>query len=412
MNRMIPQTIPSLTFSKPEGRNVGRHRSVFAELHRISCQLVLLLHLVGCGPLMGGLSEREMAAVDAEEKTIVLLRLERTAGGQPCEPINNVTFGLGSFETAGAPREITTRTLSQESARMGWTYFVLSPGLYYLAVLPPQDTDVYSYQKMLQDCPRWKIDIPKNNKLLYVGTLQLEGEGIKPPFGCKDIFGRDIKWRLASIKSMTVRDDHELAVNIQRDYFTDFGPVNTALMQYWQKGDPIILRSPVLDKQKGIHIKPHVTPRDAGLPLQTQVIITDLRKERRFQRTAAFGVAMDRIIQDPTVPELVSTMVETKSDEILGRQDASQPEEITCEIRTFEIATPATLLYWDVNTRIELLLRVRGQDREVSATATERTYIWPSEEMITRVVNEALRQAEEKSGRVLQELLAIPGGKE
>jgi len=65
-----------------------------------------------------------------------------------------------------------------------------------------------------------------------------------------------------------------------------------------------------------------------------------------------------------------------------------------------------------VNTRIELLLRVRGQDREVSATATERTYIWPSEEMITRVVNEALRQAEEKSERALQELLVLPRGQE
>ncbi|MDW7773527.1 MAG: hypothetical protein SCH71_11630 [Desulfobulbaceae bacterium] len=411
MNRIHPQAIPSLTFLTREDRNAGRHRSVFVELHRISCQLVLLLHLVGCSPLMGGLSEKEMAAVDAGEKTIVLLRIECTAGGQPCEPLNNVTFGLGSFETAGAPKEITTRTLSQESARMGWTYFVLEPGLYYLAVLTPRQTDVFSYQKMLQDCPRWKIDIPENIKFLYVGTLLLEGEGIKPLFGGKGIFGHDIKWRLASIKSMTMHDDHELAVKLQHDHFTDFGPVNIALMQYWQKGDPIILRSPVLDK-KGIYIKPHVTARDAGLPRQTQVLITDLRKERRFQRSAAFGIPMGRIILDPTAPELVSTMIETKSDEILRRQDGSQPEEITCEILAFEIATPATLLYWDVNTRIEFLLRVRGQDREVSAMATERTYLWPSENLITRVVNEALRQVEEKSELALQELLAIPGGKE
>ncbi len=165
-------------------------------------------------------------------------------------------------------------------------------------------------------------------------------------------------------------------------------------------------------EEKGIHIKTHVVPRDAGLPRQTRLLITDLRKETGFQRTAAFSVSMGRIILDPTAPELVSTMIETKSDEILGRQGGSQPEEITCEIRVFEIATPATLLYWDVNTRIELLLRVRGQDREVSATATERTYIWPSEEMITRVVNEALRQAEEKSERALQELLVLPRGQE
>jgi hypothetical protein len=157
-----------------------------------------------------------------------------------------------------------------------------------------------------------------------------------------------------------------------------------------------------------IHIKPDATPRDPGLPRQAKVQLADLRKETGFQRTAAFGVSMGRISLDRTVPELVSIMIGTKSDETLARQGGSQPEEITCEIRAFEIATPGTLLYWDVNTRIELLLRVRGQEREVSATATERTYIWPSEKLITRVVNEALRQAEEESELALQELLALP----
>lgn len=415
MSRMPPQTIPSSTYSTVAGRSVDRPRSLRDGLQRITFLFALLLNLSGCVTLVGGLSEQELAAVNAGEATIVLLRVECTAGGQPCEPLENVTFGLGTFQTAGALNQITTRTLSQESARMGWTFFVLEPGLYYLAFLTPRQTDMSTYEKMLQDCPRWKIDIPKNIKLLYVGTLLLEGEGIKPLFGGKD------KWRLASIKNMTVQDDHEFAVKLQGEYFADLGPVNTALMQGWQQGDPIILRSPekhekspipqkwrVNKFEQRVDIEPDVTPRDPGLPRQSRVQSTDLRKGSGFKRTAAFGISMGRISLDRTVRELVSTMIETKSDEILGRQGGSQPEEIACEIRTFEIATPATLLYWDVNTNIELLLRVRGQERSVSAMATERTYIWPSEEMITRVVNEALRQAEEKSGQALQELLALP----
>ena len=77
-----------------------------------------------------------------------------------------------------------------------------------------------------------------------------------------------------------------------------------------------------------------------------------------------------------------------------------------CSIRIFDIKTPATLLYWDVNTTIELVLRVGNQDRIVTGTATERTYIWPSQEIIERVTTEALKQVSAKAERALIDLFA------
>jgi hypothetical protein len=53
-----------------------------------------------------------------------------------------------------------------------------------------------------------------------------------------------------------------------------------------------------------------------------------------------------------------------------------------------------------------LTLHARGEAGTVSAAASERTFVWPSQEIIARVVREALRQAEERTGRELRELLA------
>ena len=62
------------------------------------------------------------------------------------------------------------------------------------------------------------------------------------------------------------------------------------------------------------------------------------------------------------------------------------------------------MLYWDVETRMELTLHARGWARTVSASASERTFLWPSQEIIARVVREALSQAEEKTDQALREL--------
>jgi len=147
-----------------------------------------------------------------------------------------------------------------------------------------------------------------------------------------------------------------------------------------------------------------VAPRDGSQLRRAQVQVTDLRKEVNLERTTIGGISMGQVVLKPPAPDLIRTVIETKADDALARRGITEAQTVLCGIRTFDIATPATPLYWDVNARIELVLRVRGHDRMVSGAATERTFVWPSAEIIARVTAEALRRVGEAAERALGEL--------
>lgn len=141
---------------------------------------------------------------------------------------------------------------------------------------------------------------------------------------------------------------------------------------------------------------------------RVQIQVTDIRKEANLERTTIGGISMGRITLQPPAEALVQAVVEAKADQVLASRGVTDPQTVQCGIRTFEISTPATPLYWDVNAKIELVLRVHGQDRAVSGMATERTYVWPSEALIQRVTTEALRKLGTESENALAELFATP----
>ena len=146
--------------------------------------------------------------------------------------------------------------------------------------------------------------------------------------------------------------------------------------------------------------------QDASRSVQVQV--TDIRKEANLERTTIGNLSMGRITLKPPAPELVQAVVEASAYKALASRSVAEPQTVLCGIRVFEIATPATPLYWDINAKIELVLRVRGQDRTVSGTATERTFVWPTEALIERVTTEALRQVSAESEQALETLFALP----
>lgn len=160
------------------------------------------------------------------------------------------------------------------------------------------------------------------------------------------------------------------------------------------------------DAFEPVHIvidPPASDPNPAG---HARVLVKDVRNETVFRQTTIFDTHMSHIELYPPVPELVRRMVETQADRVLISQVENPPETIECEIAVFDIRTPATMLYWDVETRMELTLHARGGARMVSAAASERTFLWPSQDIIARMVREVLRQAEERTGQELRELLA------
>ncbi|MDD2315835.1 MAG: hypothetical protein PHD57_00635 [Desulfobacterales bacterium] len=211
--------------------------------------LFLLGHLFGC-TVLGKVTAIDRAAVIAGEKAVILLNVQCTIDNQPCEAFEPafttdpiILFGLGSFETVGEPRLTGHCFLSEASRRAGWTYFLLSPGVYYLAVIGPDSSAITTAgsrnsQKYLNEAPRWRIDVPENVKAIYAGTLQLAGKIVGEYF-----FGEKIV-RSASGDEATVRDDHGLANSLLTEHFPDAGEVKTILMQRWREGEPIIIRSP------------------------------------------------------------------------------------------------------------------------------------------------------------------------
>lgn len=180
----------------------------------------------------------------------MLLNIQCTIDNQPHESFSEPAFttepiflfGLGSFETAGQPEPVTHLFLSPETRRAGWTYLMLSPGVYYLAVLGPDSSVVskagsMSLQRYLQEAPRWRIDIPRNVKAVYVGTLQFAGiTNGQLLFGGKIIIP-------AEGDEPTVRNDHSIASGLISRHFPDAGEAKTVLMQRWHPGDPVVVRS-------------------------------------------------------------------------------------------------------------------------------------------------------------------------
>ncbi len=221
---------------------LGEHGRALGLLRLLSISL-FASHLLGCAST-GLPAGEESAVVGAGEKAIVLLRVVCTVENQePYEAFShslvedNISFGLGSFETGGEPRRLAAlRFLSPESRKDGWTYFVIPHGIHYLAVYPPRRTDLATYERGLKNAPRWRMEVPQNARLVYVGTLRVGGESSQLLFG-----GRIMK----SIRTddMGVTNDDERARQLLTETFPEFGTMQTVLLRL-QHG-PIILRSPL-----------------------------------------------------------------------------------------------------------------------------------------------------------------------
>ena len=136
----------------------------------------------------------------------------------------------------------------------------------------------------------------------------------------------------------------------------------------------------------------------------TRIEVVDLRRGSTMRRTV-FNVSLGAITLSPPEAELVKELIADALQRVSGELG---PPTIYCGIRTFDIVTPATPLYWDVTTRIELILRTRGHERTVSTEAVERTWIYPAAEIIRRVTTRALRDLSVAMEKELSSLLATP----
>ena len=223
-----------------EKRYTAQPGRIWATFQTTLSVLAAAILTTGC---VGLPTPTEQSAIISGKKSLVLLRIEATVRGRPYKPFaggmvtDNFNFAIGTFRTAGRPQPVPLRFLSSKSKKEGWTYFVLEPGTYYLAFRPPQFTDAATYDNLWKTAPRWRMDLPENARAVYVGTLQLAGDGSWLMFG-----GR----RFESILGSEVNTDRDryCASELLADCCPSVGNMQVVPLEE-HRGGPIILHSPL-----------------------------------------------------------------------------------------------------------------------------------------------------------------------
>ena len=125
-----------------------------------------------------------------------------------------------------------------------------------------------------------------------------------------------------------------------------------------------------------------------------EVNVIDLRRPgiAASKREAAFGVPMGNITFQPPEAQLIKAVLEAKLSKLLNGAGITEKQSFSCDLIEFGVNTNTTALYWDVIGRIKLTLKHDGKAYDFLGTHTERTYVWPGEKIIRKVVNESLKQ--------------------
>jgi hypothetical protein len=141
-----------------------------------------------------------------------------------------------------------------------------------------------------------------------------------------------------------------------------------------------------------------VTVRTQPYTLQAEkslarVTVNDLRASgAAASKRETFGVPMGNIRFDPPEAQMVKGLLESELTKLLTEQGVQTPRVYTCDMVEFGVTTNATPLYWDVVGRVQLTLKSGSGERSLLGTHTERTYVWPGEDLIRKVVEESLSQ--------------------
>lgn len=110
------------------------------------------------------------------------------------------------------------------------------------------------------------------------------------------------------------------------------------------------------------------------------------------KRTTIGDTRMGHIEMSPLPTELIAQMLRSELS-AAGHMIVTAGEDLSLDtkLHKFRVTTPATLFYWDVNGAVEVTIGMVGSGGKMHAanyatTCTKRTFVWPSQEIITTVV--------------------------
>jgi predicted small lipoprotein YifL len=135
------------------------------------------------------------------------------------------------------------------------------------------------------------------------------------------------------------------------------------------------------------------------------VPVVDRRANSEMRRTS-LGVKMGGVRVQPGELEIVERLVEGSESRVLG--EPGDGAAYTCELTEFSLTTPSTLLYWDATAKLAWSIRVGERVRTIEATGTERTWVWPSAQVLHAALAKALGDARTRTDAAFRELHAAP----
>lgn len=149
-----------------------------------------------------------------------------------------------------------------------------------------------------------------------------------------------------------------------------------------------------------VEIPPHL-PADnhgelAAIPAQ-KICLKDIKDIRILDRAegtreAAFGVHMSTVEFYPSVEDIFKDVIKAEFQRA-GHTLVSEAQPITLSatVLAFDVATDTTPLYWDIIGKAMIELKIKRADlkktkHNYSSMCQERTYIFPSGELIQKVM--------------------------
>lgn len=116
------------------------------------------------------------------------------------------------------------------------------------------------------------------------------------------------------------------------------------------------------------------------------------------ERTAAFGVSMGDVFFNREVADFMSDTVTSElvaQEHTIGSDGEDRVLSIT--VNKFWVRTDTTALYWDAIGNIEIAVSLdqpvnvtTKTSNDYSCETRERTYVWPTEKLLARVLGQCL----------------------
>jgi len=164
-----------------------------------------------------------------------------------------------------------------------------------------------------------------------------------------------------------------------------------------------------VEMMENVHVslhpyQPEGAARAGAAASRAAVAIEPVRDARREtvgsmigERTTIGAVSMGSIEMEP-VPTAVMAQVLKAELKGMGFTIVDSGElRVGAQLTKFQVTTPATPIYWDMNGVVELDVTATGPGgrkhvAQYAAKCTDRTYVFPSQELITNVVSACVRE--------------------